>query len=153
MKKDYSSRVIRLSSFILPPLSLLDVARLRTYPQHTPPLLPLLRSRPGGVHKASVVRSPKSDKLSKAFLPPSRSILSLPHSPAKCGMQVLDYGLQNMLLIARTVNPQSAIRNPQLVWRRGWDSNPRYGSPHTAFPVLPIQPLLHLSLKGMRDEG
>ncbi len=42
-----------------------DLARLRTYPQHTPPLLPLLRSRPGGVHKASVVRSPKSDNLSK----------------------------------------------------------------------------------------
>ena len=38
------------------------VASLRTYPQHTLPLLPLLRSRPGGVHKASVVRSPKSDK-------------------------------------------------------------------------------------------
>ena len=38
------------------------LARLRTYPQHTLPLLPLLRSRPGGVHKASVVRSPKSDK-------------------------------------------------------------------------------------------
>ena len=32
-------------------------------------------------------------------------------------------------------------------WRRGWDSNPRYGSPYTAFPVLPVQPLLHLSLK------
>src|SRR5687768_10978155 len=30
-------------------------------------------------------------------------------------------------------------------WRRGWDSNPRYGSPYTAFPVLPVQPLLHLS--------
>ncbi len=30
-------------------------------------------------------------------------------------------------------------------WRRGWDSNPRNGFPFTAFPVLPIQPLLHLS--------
>ena len=40
----------------------LNQVRLRTYPQHTLPLLPLLRSRPGGVHKASVVRSPKSDK-------------------------------------------------------------------------------------------
>ena len=30
-------------------------------------------------------------------------------------------------------------------WRRGWDSNPRNGFPLTAFPVLPIQPLLHLS--------
>src|SRR5260370_14328404 len=40
---------------------ILDLVRLRTYPQHTLPLLPLLRSRPGGVHKAIVVRSPKSD--------------------------------------------------------------------------------------------
>ena len=40
----------------------LEVARPRTFPQHTLPLLPLLRSRPGGVHKASVVRSPGSDK-------------------------------------------------------------------------------------------
>ncbi len=38
------------------------MARPRTFPQHTLPLLPLLRSRPGGVHKASVVRSPGSDK-------------------------------------------------------------------------------------------
>jgi hypothetical protein len=38
------------------------LARPRTLPQHTLPLLPLLRSRPGGVHKASVVRSPGSDK-------------------------------------------------------------------------------------------
>src|SRR5215831_21181534 len=30
-------------------------------------------------------------------------------------------------------------------WRKGWDSNPRCGSPHTAFPVLPVKPLLHLS--------
>ena len=50
---------IHPSSFTLISLKL---ARLRTYPQHTLPLLPLLRSRPGGVHKASVVRSPKSDK-------------------------------------------------------------------------------------------
>src|SRR5437660_7913934 len=31
------------------------------------------------------------------------------------------------------------------LWRKGWDSNPRCGSPHTAFPVLPVKPLLHLS--------
>src|SRR5438105_15853511 len=35
-------------------------------------------------------------------------------------------------------------------WRRGWDSNPRNGSPFTAFPVLPIQPLLHLSPEEFR---
>src|SRR6185295_17480689 len=37
-------------------------------------------------------------------------------------------------------------------WRRGWDSNPRNGFPLTAFPVLPIQPLLHLS-GGISDCG
>src|SRR5437870_1840458 len=44
--------------------SFAELARLRTDPQHTRPALPLLRSRPGGVRAASVVRSPKSDKLS-----------------------------------------------------------------------------------------
>src|SRR5882762_10716909 len=52
------------SSFRLHPF---ELARLRTYPQHTLPLLPLVRSRPGGVCKASVVRSPKSDNFSNHF--------------------------------------------------------------------------------------
>ena len=30
-------------------------------------------------------------------------------------------------------------------WRKGWDSNPRNPLRLTAFPMLPIQPLLHLS--------
>jgi site-specific DNA recombinase len=34
-------------------------------------------------------------------------------------------------------------------WRRGWDSNPRYGFPHTAFRVRRIRPLCHLSAKGL----
>src|SRR5437660_3256493 len=44
-------------------------------------------------------------------------------------------------------NDQSEINNrkSKCFWRRGWDSNPRNGFPLTAFPVLPIQPLLHLS--------
>ena len=29
--------------------------------------------------------------------------------------------------------------------RTGWDSNPRYGYPYTAFPMLLLQPLGHLS--------
>ena len=63
-----SSRLnLHPSDFILHPFVL---ARLRTYPQHTPPLLPLLRSRPGGVHKANVVRSPKSDNLLSNLCPP-----------------------------------------------------------------------------------
>ena len=43
----------------------------------------------------------------------------------------------------------------QCFWRRGWDSNPRNGFPFTAFPVLPVQPLLHLSenIKTAGGEG
>jgi hypothetical protein len=55
---------MNLHAFIPHPsaFSLDYLARPRTFPQHTLPLLPLLRSRPGGVHKACVVRSPGSDK-------------------------------------------------------------------------------------------
>src|SRR5947199_6700062 len=52
------------SSFIPHPFGLV---RLRTYPQHTRLWLPLLRSRPGGVHRTYVVRSPKSDDSIKAL--------------------------------------------------------------------------------------
>src|SRR5690606_19430189 len=31
------------------------------------------------------------------------------------------------------------------IWRRGWDSNPRYGCPYAAFRVRCFQPLSHLS--------
>ena len=31
------------------------------------------------------------------------------------------------------------------IWRRGWDSNPRYSCPYTAFPVPHLRPLGHPS--------
>jgi hypothetical protein len=37
------------------------------------------------------------------------------------------------------------FRNFSMVWRRGRDSNPRYGCPYAAFRVRCIQPLCHLS--------
>ena len=40
-----------------------------------------------------------------------------------------------------------------LKWRRGWDSNPRYGCPYTAFRVRRIRPLCHLSELGCRAAG
>src|SRR3954468_6218678 len=40
-------------------------------------------------------------------------------------------------------------------WRREWDSNPRYGFPHTRFPSVRLKPLGHLSgaplLKGQES--
>jgi hypothetical protein len=42
-------------------------------------------------------------------------------------------------------------------WRRGRDSNPRYGFPHTHFPGVRLQPLGHPSVArarpGTRAEG
>src|ERR1700753_103397 len=32
-------------------------------------------------------------------------------------------------------------------WRREWDSNPRYGFPHTRFPSVRLKPLGHLSVR------
>ena len=37
---------------------------------------------------------------------------------------------------------RSLVRN----WRREWDSNPRYGFPHTRVPGVRLQPLGHLSI-------
>jgi hypothetical protein len=37
-------------------------------------------------------------------------------------------------------------------WRREWDSNPRYGFPHTRFPSVRLKPLGHLS-EGPSLEG
>src|SRR6202000_3577669 len=37
-------------------------------------------------------------------------------------------------------------------WRREWDSNPRYGFPHTRFPSVRLKPLSHLS-EGPSLEG
>ena len=34
---------------------------------------------------------------------------------------------------------------PKFGWRREWDSNPRYGFPHTRFPSVRLKPLGHLS--------
>ena len=37
------------------------------------------------------------------------------------------------------------VRSSVLNWRREWDSNPRYGFPHTRFPSVRLKPLGHLS--------
>lgn len=37
------------------------------------------------------------------------------------------------------------VRRQKFGWRREWDSNPRYGFPHTRFPSVRLKPLGHLS--------
>ena len=38
-----------------------------------------------------------------------------------------------------------SVRFAEIWWRREWDSNPRYGFPHTRFPSVRLKPLGHLS--------
>ena len=39
----------------------------------------------------------------------------------------------------------NSVPTQGLNWRREWDSNPRYGFPHTRFPSVRLKPLGHLS--------
>jgi hypothetical protein len=41
--------------------------------------------------------------------------------------------------------PPMGKAEDQKCWRREWDSNPRYGFPHTRFPSVRLKPLGHLS--------
>ena len=51
----------------------------------------------------------------------------------------------------RKILPKKLILYNRLTrWRRGWDSNPRYGCPYAAFRVRCFRPLSHLSA-GNRD--
>src|SRR5689334_25075567 len=90
----------------------------------------------------------------------ARSLISALTSPSTCDFTDSCCAARRA---SSTANLSSAIYLPQmekhtrhswgarrgtaktLFWRRGWDSNPRNGFPFTAFPVLPVQPLLHLS--------
>src|SRR5712692_7143290 len=87
------------------------LVRLRTYPQHTCDWLPLLRSRPGGVHRRDIVRSPKSDKTLK------HCRLSI----ANCQLPVSFVSLLRLLHCqsstykAPSTNRQSAIENRQCI--------------------------------------
>ncbi len=56
-------------------------------------------------------------------------------------------------LIATKGGKSAGIGVPGFIpkWRRGWDSNPRYGYPHTAFRVRRFRPLSHLSARSARD--
>jgi hypothetical protein len=67
--------------------------------------------------------------------PPTHRIFLLrtagPYIRVTCGRRLG----KNFLMIRR--------REPR--WRRGWDSNPRYGFPYTRFPSVRLKPLGHLS--------
>jgi hypothetical protein len=45
-----------------------------------------------------------------------------------------------------TIGKQRFILYFNRIWRREWDSNPRYGFPHTRFPSVRLKPLGHLSV-------
>src|SRR2546430_9267736 len=70
------------------------------------------------------------------------------HSCTSPGLPIFDCQLPIGQFGHERVSYQQAIRQSSVGnWQCNGDSNPRNGSPFTAFPVLPIQPLLHLSEK------
>ena len=67
----------------------------------------------------------------KGFSPKSGSALSDVHL-GENSRDTMFYAMENRIL--------------QTEWRRGWDSNPRYGSPYARFRGEYFQPLSHLSV-------
>ncbi len=53
--------------------------------------------------------------------------------------------LRTLTAAAGVKSAAGGVRSSVLSWRRGRDSNPRYGCPYAAFRVRCIQPLCHLS--------
>ena len=45
------------------------------------------------------------------------------------------------------VDGKISLQKQRTSWRRGWDSNPRYGYPYNGFRDRPIRPLWHLSVR------
>ena len=50
-----------------------------------------------------------------------------------------------LLQVLTGKNGVNSVPTQGLKWRRGRDSNPRYGFPHTHFPGVRLQPLGHPS--------
>ena len=78
--------------------------------------LPLLPSGPGGVYRVPLHRA--------------QPLFLIRGSPTKSTLNV-------------SVSP--AQRPKVLMWRRGWDSNPRSRCQDACFPSMSIRPLSHLS--------
>ena|ERR1041385_4378933 len=76
-------------------------------------------------------------------------------SPTDCSPEVERESPPLFGFFARLAGPRESW--PQRHWRREWDSNPRYGFPHTRFPSVRLKPLGHLSrcplLKARRRFG
>src|SRR5579871_4706199 len=53
--------------------------------------------------------------------------------------------LQTLAAASGVKSATPGVRSSVLNWRRGRDSNPRYGCPYAAFRVRCIRPLCHLS--------
>jgi hypothetical protein len=80
-------------------------------------------------------------------LPPNRATRSLTGAPPGCST-VQMHRFKKCLFLKDFFATENR-------WRREWDSNPRYGFPHTRFPSVRLKPLGHLSgcavLKGRDD--
>jgi hypothetical protein len=63
----------------------------------------------------------------------------------------LGSGLEPFILILDLPSIYGGFSYSTFHWRRGRDSNPRYGFPHTHFPGVRLQPLGHPSMRCMEQ--
>src|SRR3990172_10351044 len=92
-----------------------------TSPSSTAHLMPVVEKGPSASLARSAARSTYREYVSRAAF--ARRLAAGPFSPT-----------------GRTLDSS----RPR-IWRRGWDSNPRYSCPYTAFPVPHLRPLGHPS--------
>ena len=134
-------------------------------PRHIRGPLPLLRSRPGGIRSLAIARRPEPDK-TRGQRSEVRDRTALGLCTANVRLVISDIcpggegGIRTHGTVSRTqhfqccqlshscTSPPKGNSNCEFrdsLWRRGWDSNPRYPYGYNGFRDRPIQPLSHLS--------
>src|SRR5712691_1958980 len=73
---------------------------------------------------------------------------------SNCEFRIANCEIQSTALVRLSfTNSKSAIRNPKYLWRRGWDSNPRWALTHSGFRDRCTNPLCDLSKnRGQKSE-
>ena len=106
-------------------------------------------------HTSASIRGAKKNGppmwISKISQPsPSSSIAALPASPPRARPEGRD-GEKDRMATYHPDRRRSQYPLPTTIERRGGDSNPRYGRPHTGFRNQLLQPLGHLSKIDIRS--
>ena len=93
-----------------------------------------------------LVREPSASVASLRFCRARRPGVVGPGRSARCEVRSTEWQVGGAKCKGRRIGGKRTGRG----WRRGWDSNPRYGYPYTRFPSVLLKPLGHLSTSHCR---